>query len=59
MVQLRALNMDRELLQERIGFPAERGMGIQAFMDQIRNELPNIVLASHTPFVGRAHAYVS
>jgi len=59
MVQMRALNMDRELLQERVGFPAERGMGIQAFMDRIRSELPGIVLASHTPFVGRAHAYVS
>jgi len=59
MVQMRALNMDRELLQERVGFPAERGMGIQVFMDRIRDELPDIVLASHTPFVGRAHAYVS
>jgi len=59
MVQMRALNMDRELLQERVGFPAERGMGIQSFMDRIRSELPDIVVASHTPFVGRAHAYVS
>jgi len=59
MVQMRALNMDRELLQERVGFPAECGMGIQSFMDRIRSELPDIVVASHTPFVGRAHAYVS
>ena len=59
MVQMRALNMDRELLQERVGFPEERGMGIQAFMDRMRNELPDTVLASNTPFVGRAHAHVS
>lgn len=58
-VQVRTLNMDRELLEEKVGFPAERGMGIQAFMERVQGALPGIRFASHTPFVGRAHAYVS
>jgi molybdenum cofactor biosynthesis enzyme MoaA len=59
VVQMRTLNMDRELLQEKVGFPAERGVGIQAAMERFVDEVPGLALASHTPFVGRAHAYVS
>jgi pyruvate-formate lyase-activating enzyme len=59
MVQMRTLNMDRELLHEKVGFPAESGMGIQAAMERFVDEVPRLTLASHTPFVGRAHAYVS
>lgn len=58
-IQIRTLNMDRELLEERVGFPAERGIGIQAFMERVQDAVPEIRFASHTPFVGRAHAYVS
>ena len=53
MVQLRTLNMDRELLEERVGFPREPAMGIAAFMDCLRADA-GVELASHTPFVGRA-----
>jgi hypothetical protein len=56
---MRTLNMDRELLREKVGFPAEPGMGIQAAMERFVDEVPGLTLASHTPFVGRAHAYVS
>jgi wyosine [tRNA(Phe)-imidazoG37] synthetase (radical SAM superfamily) len=59
MVQMRTLNMDRELLAEKVGFPAERGMGIDRVQEVIRAELPDITFASHTPFVGRAREYVS
>jgi wyosine [tRNA(Phe)-imidazoG37] synthetase (radical SAM superfamily) len=59
MVQMRTLNMDRELLQEKVGFPDEWGIGIQAAMERFAGEVPGLTLASHTPFVGRAHAYVS
>jgi pyruvate-formate lyase-activating enzyme len=59
MVQIRTLNMDRELLHEKVGFPAEAGIGIQRAMERFVAETPNLALASHTPFVGRAHAYVS
>lgn len=59
MVQIRTLNMDRELLEEKVGFPAERGIGIQSFMDRIHEELPRVTLGSHTPYVGRAREYVS
>jgi hypothetical protein len=59
MVQMRTLNMDRELLEERVGFPLERGIGMQELMDLLASELPGIEFASHTPYVGRAHAYVS
>jgi hypothetical protein len=46
--------MDRELLDEQVGFPAERGMGIAQLMDRIRVELPRARLASYTPYVGPA-----
>jgi pyruvate-formate lyase-activating enzyme len=59
MVQMRTLNMDRELLEEKVGFPRERGIGIGQFMDMVRREVPGIVLGSKTPYVGRARAYVS
>ena len=59
MVQLRTLNMDRELLQEKVGFPAELGLGIWALLERIRQEIPGVELASHTPYVGPARAYVS
>lgn len=59
MVQIRTLNMDRELLREKVGFPAEPGIGIQPAMERFVAETSNLTLASHTPFVGRAHAYVS
>lgn len=59
MVQVRTLNMDRELLQETVGFPPERGIGIQQLLDLIQRELPDIRLGSKTPFMGRARACVS
>jgi pyruvate-formate lyase-activating enzyme len=59
MVQVRTLNMDRELLTEKVGFPAERGIGIEKLIDALRLELPEIELGSKTPYVGRARAYVS
>jgi pyruvate-formate lyase-activating enzyme len=59
VVQMRTLNMDRELLNEKVGFPPEPGIGIQAFMDRVRDEIPDVELASHTPYVGRAHACIS
>lgn len=59
MVQMRTLNMDRELLHEKVGFPAERGMGMEELMELLRREIPGITLGSKTPYVGRAHAYVS
>jgi molybdenum cofactor biosynthesis enzyme MoaA len=114
MVQMRALSMDRELLEEKVGFPRqgdqrdvardsvpasprseertegrqtdaplgdmmveeggdgaptpsrerspalrERGIGVDMFMDMVRAEIAGIELGSHTPFVGRARAYVS
>jgi hypothetical protein len=46
--------MDRELLDEQVGFPAERGMGIAQLMDRIRVELPRARLASYTRYVGPA-----
>jgi pyruvate-formate lyase-activating enzyme len=59
MVQMRTLNMDRELLHEKVGFPSEAGIGMQGEMERFVAEVPGLTLASHTPFVGRAHAYVS
>ncbi len=59
MVQIRTLNMDRELLHERVGFPDEEGIGVQAAMDRFVTDVPGLTLASHTPFVGRACAHVS
>jgi pyruvate-formate lyase-activating enzyme len=59
MIQLRTLNMDRELLEEKVGFPRERSIGIDRCMDRVRGEIPGIELGSKTPFVGRARAYVS
>lgn len=59
MVQMRTLNMDRELLHEKVRFPGQNGMGIQELMDCIRRGVPGVRLGSYTPFVGRAHAFVS
>ena len=59
MLQMRALNMDRELLEEKVGFPDESGIGIDRLIARLREDLPNIEIASKTPFMGRAHAYVS
>ena len=59
LVQIRTLNMDRELLHEKVGFPTEGGIGIQAATERFVAETSNLQLASHTPFVGRAHAFVS
>jgi hypothetical protein len=59
VVQMRTLNMDRELLREKVGFPAEEGLGIQVAMEQFVAGVPGLTLASYTPYVGRAHAYVS
>jgi wyosine [tRNA(Phe)-imidazoG37] synthetase (radical SAM superfamily) len=63
MVQMRALSMDRELLEEKVGFPRQyeqdggdhhdRGMGIDVFMEMMRAEIPGIEFGSRTPFVGR------
>jgi pyruvate-formate lyase-activating enzyme len=59
MVQMRTLNMDRELLNEKVGFPPGPGMGIHVLIDRVRRELPGIEFGSKTPYVGRARAYVS
>jgi pyruvate-formate lyase-activating enzyme len=59
MIQVRTLNMDRELLAEKVGFPADMPIGIDRFMDTVRREIPGIELGSKTPFIGRARAYVS
>jgi pyruvate-formate lyase-activating enzyme len=59
MVQVRTLNMDRELLAEKVGFPPEPTAGIDAYLDRLREVLPEITLGSHTPYVGRARVYVS
>lgn len=59
MVQLRTLNMDRELLAEKVGFPPERGLGIEHLIATLREALPGIALGSKTPYVGRAREYVS
>ncbi len=59
VVQMRTLNMDRELLEEKVGFPREQGIGIWGFMERLREDVPDLRLASHTLFVGNTHAYVS
>jgi molybdenum cofactor biosynthesis enzyme MoaA len=59
VVQIRTLNMDRELLEEQVGFPPEEGIGIWSFMERVREEVSGVSLASHTPYAGRAHVYVS
>lgn len=59
MVQMRTLNMDRELLNEKVGFPAEPPAGIAAFMEEVAARVPGITFGSRTPFIGRARAYVS
>lgn len=59
LVQMRTLNMDRELLEEKVGFPREQPLGIGDCMERFRAEVPGIALGSSTPYVGRAHAYVS
>jgi hypothetical protein len=56
---MRTLNMDRELLHEKVGFPNERGMGIEVFMDRMRAAMPGVRLTSSTPYEGRVRAYVS
>jgi hypothetical protein len=57
-VQLRTLSMDRELLEEKVGFPPERGVGMQAFIETMRRRVPDVELGSHTPYVGRARVHV-
>jgi pyruvate-formate lyase-activating enzyme len=59
MVQMRALSMDRELLHEKVGFPAEVGIGVDALMERLRSAISELDLGSHTPFRDRARAYVS
>ena len=59
MIQMRTLNMDRELLAEKGGLPRRTRIGIDRFMDVVRREIPGIELGSKTPFIGRARAYVS
>ena len=59
VVQMRTLNMDRELLEEEVGYPREAAVGVDALMERIGREVPGVTLASHTPYVGRARAYVS
>jgi len=51
--------MDRELLHEKVGLPAEPGFGIQELMTYLADRIPGLAFSSHTPYVGRAHAYVS
>jgi molybdenum cofactor biosynthesis enzyme MoaA len=57
MVQVRTLNMDRELLDEKVGFPAKRGEGIEALLDRLRAS--GFQLGSRTPFTGSARELVS
>jgi hypothetical protein len=59
MVQIRTLSMDRELLEEKVGFPREQPLGVDVLLHRIEAELPGVRLGSHTPYVGRACAYVS
>jgi molybdenum cofactor biosynthesis enzyme MoaA len=59
LVQVRTLNMDRELLDEKVGFPPERGLGMHTFMNRVEAEVPGIQFASRTPYTGRARVYVS
>lgn len=59
IVQMRTLNMDRELLEEKVGFPREAGAGIDGFMHEVQSVLPDIAFTSHTPFAGRVREYVS
>lgn len=58
LVQMRTLNMDRELLNERVGFPDEAGIGIENLMARITDET-GAGLGSYTPYLGRAYAGVS
>lgn len=59
MVQVRTLSMDRDLLEEKVGFPREPAIGIAALLDTLRRELPGIALGSKTPYVGRVRERVS
>jgi hypothetical protein len=59
MVQMRTLNMDRELLEESVGFPHESPMGIDELMNYLREQVPGISFGSKTPYVGRALVHVS
>jgi pyruvate-formate lyase-activating enzyme len=57
MVQVRTLNMDRELLEEKVGFPPERGAGIEVMLDRLRGA--GFDLGSRTPFAGPVRELVS
>lgn len=56
-VQVRTLNMDRELLDEKVGFPSERGAGIEILLDRLR--AGGFELGSRTPYVGPVRELVS
>lgn len=57
MVQVRTLNMDRELLEEKVGFPPERGLGIDCLLDRLRDA--GFEVGSKTPFVGPVRELIS
>jgi molybdenum cofactor biosynthesis enzyme MoaA len=57
MVQVRTLNMDRELLQEKVGFPEERGLGIEVMLERLREA--GYELGSKTPYKGPVRELVS
>ena len=57
MVQVRTLNMDRELLEEKVGFPAEPGAGIEVLLDRLRSS--GCELGSRTPYRGPVRELVS
>jgi hypothetical protein len=57
MVQVRTLNMDRELLEEKVGFPREQGAGIETLLDRLREA--GFELGSRTPYVGPVRELIS
>jgi pyruvate-formate lyase-activating enzyme len=57
MVQVRTLNMDRELLEEKVGFPAERGLGIECLLERLREA--GFELGSRTPYAGPVRELIS
>lgn len=57
MVQVRTLNMDRELLEEKVGFPREPGAGIETLLDCLREA--GFALGSRTPYIGPVRELIS
>jgi hypothetical protein len=57
MVQVRTLNMDRELLEEKVGFPPERGVGVDRMLETLRDA--GFALGSRTLYVGPVRELIS